>query len=104
MTTWYLTDTLEPPPGQLEAITILVSSPARRHYSTFLKLLPMPPLHYLPLWSLDELKLVASSYGRKPEIVEERFEKIGGVARFVLEEEGKLDEMIKECGWNTSLG
>ena len=93
--TWYLTDTLDPPPALVEAVTILVSSPARRHYSTFLKLLPMPPLHYLPLWSLDELKLVASSYGRKPEIVEERFKKIGGIARFVLEEDGELDKTIK---------
>ena len=96
-TTWYLADTLSDPPGERNAATVLVSSPARKHYSTFLKHLPIPPLHYLPLWSLEELKLVASSYGRKPEIVEERFKKIGGVARFVLEEERELDEMIKEA-------
>ena len=95
--TWYLTDTLDPPPAKVGAVTILVSSPARRHYSTFPKLLPIPSLHYLPLWSLEELKLVGSSYRKKPEIVEERFSKIGGVARYVLEESEELDGTINQA-------
>ena len=56
--TWYLTDTLLPPPGPQKAITILVSSPSEEYYSEFLKCSHVAPLHYLPTWSLDELKLV----------------------------------------------
>jgi hypothetical protein len=94
--TWYLTDTLSDPPGHLDAVTILVSSPARRHYSKLLKELPCPPLHYLPLWSLEELQLVGSHYGKPPEKVEERFDKIGGLARFVLEEDEDLEKTINQ--------
>ena len=95
--TWYLAGALLSPPGMMKAIVILVSSPARKFYSNFLKILPVLPLYYLPIWSLEELKLVASSYGKEPEEVEERFDKIGGIARYVLEYDGDLDLIIKEC-------
>ena len=68
--TWYLTDALEPPPARVEAVTILVSSPARKYYSTFLPLSHVAPLYYLPIWSLEELQLVAPIYSRSPKIVE----------------------------------
>ena len=72
----------------MNAITILVSSPSEKYYGDFMKLLPIPPLHYLPTWSLEELKRVAHVYFKSPEVVEERFNMIGGIARYVLEEEG----------------
>ena len=93
-TTWYLTDTLEPPPGQVEAITILVASPARRHYETFSRYLNTAPLHYFPVWSLEELKLVAPFYSRELKDVEERYYKIGGVPRYVLEKDHDLKKVI----------
>ena len=61
-TTWYLTDALLSPPGPVPAVTILVSSPSRMYYSTFLKYIPIPFLHYLPTWSLEELEKTANSY------------------------------------------
>ena len=89
--TWYLTDALQPPPDQVNAITILVSSPSEKYYGDFMKLLPIPPLHYLPTWSLEELKRAAHVYFKSPEVVEERFNMIGGIARYVLEEDEDLE-------------
>ena len=82
-TTWYLTDALEPPPALVNAATILVSSPAQKYYSDFLKYLPIPPHHYLLTWSLEELKRVAHIYLKSPEEVEKRFNQVGGIARYV---------------------
>ena len=96
-TTWYLTDSLEPPPALVDAVTILVSSPAQKYYSNFLKYLPIPPLHYLPIWSLEELKRVAHIYLKSPEEVEKRFDMIGGIARYVLEEDDDLEAPINEA-------
>ena len=94
-TTWYLTDTLEPPPGQVEAITILVASPARRHYETFSRYLNTAPLHYFPVWSLEELKLVAPFYSRELKDIEKRYYMIGGVPRYLLEKNYDLEPTIR---------
>ena len=94
-TTWYLTDTLEPPPGQVEAITILVASPARRHYEAFSRYLNTAPLHYFPVWSLEELKLVAPFYSRELKDIEKRYYKIGGVPRYLLEKNYDLEPTIR---------
>jgi hypothetical protein len=93
-TTWYLTDALLPPPGDVPAVTILVSPPANQYYSKFLTYLPNSPLHYLPLWSLDELKLLAEFYMKTLGEVERRFTTIGGIARYVLEEDEDLEAAI----------
>jgi hypothetical protein len=84
-TTWYLTDTPKKPPGDHEAITFLVASPEREHYKEFLKYGQTTTLRYLPVWSLDELYLASGLYDMKKEKVEERYNLIGGIARFVLE-------------------
>ena len=94
-TTWYLTDALEPQPGKVKAVTIVVSSPARKYYSTFLTYSHVAPLYYLPFWSLEELQLVACFYSKSPEIVEKRFNMIGGVIRYVLEQDISLERHIK---------
>jgi hypothetical protein len=95
-TTWYLADALEPPPDQVNAVTILVSSPAQKYYSKFLTFVPVPPLHYLPFWSLEELELVAPFYSRDSKDVKKRFAMIGGIARFVLEKNDELEGLIDE--------
>jgi hypothetical protein len=92
--TWYLTNSLLPPPGYVPAVTILVSSPGKQYYSAFLKLLPNELLHYLPIWSLEELKIVAPFYLKTPEEIEDRFGKIGGSAQYVLEEDKDLEATI----------
>ena len=94
--TWYLTDALLTPPDSVEAVTILVSSPAEKYYSDFLKYSSTSPLHYLPTWSLDELKRVAHVYSKSPEEVEKRFNMMGGVPRYVLEKDVNLEETINE--------
>ena len=94
-TTWYLTDALEPQPGKVKAVTIVVSSPARKYYSTFLTYSHVAPLYYLPFWSLEELQLVACFYSKSPEIVEKRFNMIGGVIRYVLEQDISLERHIR---------
>ena len=94
--TWYLTDTLEPSPARVKAVTILVSSPSEKYYSEFLEDSSVPPLHYLPVWSLEELKLTAESYSKSPEEVEKRFNMIGGIPRYVLEKDMDLEAMIDE--------
>ena len=94
--TWYLTDALLTPPDSVEAVTILVSSPAEKYYSDFLKYSSTAPLHYLPTWSLEELKRVAHVYSKSPEEVEKRFNMIGGIPRYVLEKDINLEAMIDE--------
>ena len=93
-TTWYLTDALEPPPALVNAVTILVSSPAQKYYSNFLTYLPIPPLHYLPVCSLEELKLMAPLYGKDEETVKKRYNMIRGIARYVLEKNEDLEATI----------
>ena len=95
--TWFLTDALKSPPGPVDAVTILVSPPSRTYYSGFLKYLPVPFLHYLPTWSLEELKKLADSYSVTEEEIENRFNKIGGIARYVLEDKRALGPIIDEA-------
>ena len=92
--TWYLTDALGPQPAKVETVTILVSSPTEKHYSQFLDRSHVAPLHYLPIWSLDELKLVAPSYNRDGDVIKKRFDVIGGLARYVLEKDEDLEAII----------
>jgi hypothetical protein len=68
-TIWYLTDALLQSPDGAKGVTIVVSPPEEKYYSKFLDLSHVAPLHYLPIWSLEELKLVASSYGKNENMV-----------------------------------
>ena len=101
--TWYLTDSLMPPPEERNATTILVSSPVGKFYKAFLKYSGTAPLHYLPVWSLKELKLMAPYFGRKPRLVESRFAQIGGIPRYVLEKNENLEVLIKRFLYKLSL-
>jgi NADH dehydrogenase [ubiquinone] 1 alpha subcomplex assembly factor 7 len=83
-TTWYLTDTLDPPPTRTIMKTILVASPNRKHYKMFLKVHESVPLHYLEPWSLEELLMAAPSYNLPADIVKERYHILGGVSRHVF--------------------
>jgi hypothetical protein len=102
-TAWYLTDALEPPPNVVKAITILVTSPAKKYYSKFLEYSYVLPLHYLPIWSIEELKLAAKSHSKSPEEVEKRFNMIGGIPRYVLEKNEDLEELIRTAIGGMSL-
>jgi hypothetical protein len=92
---WWLTDDVLPAPGLSSATTFLVSPPIREYYSSFLKNQPALPEHYLPVWSLEELKLVAPYYSKSPKEIEDRFDKIGGLALYVLGDHEDLESAIK---------
>ena len=94
--TWYLADTLLSSPDGAKGTTILVSSPSEKHYSEFLKCSHVVPLHYLPIWSLEELKLMGPSYSRSEDVVKKRFNMIGGLPRYVLEKDDDLKEKVEE--------
>ena len=102
--TWYLTDALKPPPEERDSITILVSSPAGKYYETFIKYPGTAPLYYLPTWSLEELNIAAPYFGVKPQLVESRFDKIGGIPRYVLEKDEDLGVRIKRSLGKLALG
>jgi hypothetical protein len=94
-TTWHLVDAFASQPGDTSAVTILVTSPAGRYYEKVVDYSGSAPLHFLPTWSLEELNRAAPYYKIKPELVESRFAKIGGVPRYVLEDDGDLEMRIK---------
>ncbi len=97
-TTWYLTDTLSKPPGEIiKAVTIVVASPARKHYKEFLKHSATAPLHYMPIWSLDELHIARQAYSMSAEEVEKGYCLIGGIPRFVLEKQQDIQDIIDEA-------
>ena len=98
--TWYLADALLSSPDGAKGTTILVSSPSEKHYSGFLKCSHVVPLHYLPIWSLDELKLMGPSYNRSEDVVKKRFNMIGGLPRYVLEKDDDLKEKVEEKSTN----
>jgi hypothetical protein len=95
--TWYLTDALLESPDESKAVTIVVSSPARRYYSEFLKRSHVAPLHYLPTWSLEELQLVAPFYPITETDIKDRYNMIGGIPRYVIEKKDDLDELIRHA-------
>jgi hypothetical protein len=93
--TWYLTDTLDPPPGIAVATTLLVCSPARKHYSQFLKLGGTIKL-YMPLWSWSEFLRAAPTYNVNAKDLASRYKYFGGVARYVLEREVNPVKFLRE--------
>ncbi|ORY42313.1 hypothetical protein BCR33DRAFT_718472 [Rhizoclosmatium globosum] len=93
--TWYLTDTLPNGPCAVSAITVVVASPARKHYKEFLKFWKSHPLLYLPVWNPSELLLARKLYDVSAEDVETRFHLIGGIPRFVFDKFEDLDETIQ---------
>ena len=96
-TIWYLTDSLTPSPTLANAIIILVSPPLRKYLSDRSKDPSIPSVHYLTTWSLEEPKRAAHVYLKFPEEVEKRFCLMGGIARYVLEEDRDLGAPINEA-------
>jgi hypothetical protein len=116
--TMYLVD--EPvPPGavEVEARTLVFSSPARENYKYTLKA-PASTIRYLPVWSWDEIescrqKLYPEDPIRTPHAVQEAYSRWGGIPRYVLEKVGdaaaqllleqalavtKLDALLRSVG------
>jgi hypothetical protein len=83
-TTWYLTDSLDPPPTLTGPITIFVAPPNWKHYKEFLKVHPSVLLQFLEPWSLDELLIAAPKYDLSADVVRERYFILGGVSRHMF--------------------
>lgn len=70
-------DTLSPSPDQMGVVTVAVLLPSRKYCSGHLKYTSTVPLHYLPYWSLEELKRVTHVYSKASKKVEDWFGMIG---------------------------
>ena len=85
---YYLFDagTKAQPTPQLTGCKAMVfSSPDKRNYIDFLKnQKPQVLLFYMPVWSLDELRLLPNPNGIN---VDERFQLFGGIPRYVFNSE-----------------
>ena len=88
--TWYLVDEAVPPGAtEVEARTLVFSSPKRENYKDTLKA-PASTIRYLPVWSWDEIEachalLYADDPTRPFSEVKAAYERWGGIPRFVLE-------------------
>ena len=92
-TTWYLVDSYSDRPAEVEAITIQMSPPATQDDMYFRYSATAHP-YYLPVWSLEELKLAAPLFSKKLQAIEERYHLIGGNPRYVFDKPIDL-ELIK---------
>ena len=88
--TWYLVDEAAPPGAvEVEACTLVFSSPKRENYKDTLKA-TASTIRYLPPWSWDEVEACRSLLYfddpiRTQAAVQEAFSRWGGIPRFVLE-------------------
>jgi len=88
--TWYLVDEAVPPGAvEVEACTLVFSSPKRENYKDTLKA-TASTIRYLPVWSWEEIEachalLYADDPTRPLSDVKAAYERWGGIPRFVLE-------------------
>ena len=88
--TWYLVDEAVPPGAvEVEARTLVFSSPKRENYKDTLKA-TASTIRYLPVWSWDEIELCRQilypkDAVRTTEAVQDAYLRWGGIPRFVLE-------------------
>jgi len=97
--TWYLVDEVVPPGAvEVEARTLVFSSPKRENYKDTLKA-PASTLRFLPVWSWDEIEscrtmLYPADPVRTHEAVREAFLRWGGIPRYVLEKVGDVSAQL----------
>ena len=91
--TWYLVDEAVPPGAvEVEACTLVFSSPKRENYKETLKA-TASTIRYLPPWSWEEIDmcrtlLYPGDPVRTQAAVQEAFSRWGGIPRYVLEKLG----------------
>jgi hypothetical protein len=97
--TWYLVDSYVNRPAEVKAITIFVTPVKLQHDMCFSYSAAAQP-YYLPVWSLEELKVAASLSRTRVKEVEERYSFIGGIPRYIFDKDFDLKCDID----NTMLG
>ncbi|KAE9046797.1 hypothetical protein PR002_g1452 [Phytophthora rubi] len=69
---------------------VLVSAPAaspqRDYIHRFRKLVPVPHVFYMPVWTKEELMEIAPLFPKAKDVWEHRFECLGGIPRFVFQD------------------
>jgi hypothetical protein len=94
---WCLIDSANPTtiPGLPydDCSILLATTPRSDFLSPFRKLVPIPPVFYMPLWSRAELQCIASFYP-DASTWENRFIALGGVPRYVLEDFSRHPESL----------
>ena len=93
--TWYLVDTV-PDPGQLKAVTILVTSPRRDNYREFSKYERVETF-YMPVWNLEEISFCREKLYSdiSEETINSRFDKLGGIPRFIFTTDTDPEDLIQ---------
>ena len=86
---WVLVDSCDPTiiPGLpiRNCSVILVTTPRNDFIGEFRKLIPTPPVFYMPLWTFAEIEVIAPQYPLSINWVH-RFKVLGGVPRLVLQD------------------
>ena len=103
---WYIVDSANSPHA-CRAWTLYVVSPARELFWRYLKEPTDAGKIYLPVWEKEELDIARSQiYTSTPQpVVDERYARWGGIARYVLErragfwEAQDLEEAINKTSW-----
>jgi len=79
-TTYYIVDAIAPP--AVQAKTLLVTSPRKNIWHEFSK--QNAAVHYMPIWTEEELLRCAPGFELDANLVKELFGKWGGIPRYVL--------------------
>jgi len=87
---WCLVDSMDPTsipglPYRLCSV-LLASTPRRDCIGEFKKQPPTADVFYMPLWSKEELAIIAPMYPHAADVWENRFDCLGGVPRLVLQD------------------
>jgi hypothetical protein len=92
-TAWYLVDYPTVRPAEVKATTILISSFVTQH-DIYFRYSDAAHPYYLPVWSWEELKIVASLWKKNMKVVEERYNLIGGNPRYIFDRMIDLKKFI----------
>lgn len=90
-------------PGLDDTSAVLATSPRRDILKEYHKLVPEPIVFFMPLWSRQELEYVAKNlYPERLRDWAERYDLLGGVARYVLQHVAQeprqiISRAIKSC-------
>ena len=105
---WYIVDSANSPHAY-QAWTLFVVSPARELFWRYLKEPTDAGKIYLPVWEKEEIEIARRQiYSATPQsVVDERYGRWGGIARYVLEkragfwEADDLEEAIDKTSWES---
>lgn len=80
----------------VSAFTIVTASPSPRHFKQFSARICNKKF-YMPVWTWDEVNSVCPVLKRDETTVAKRFEKYGGIPRYLFCEEDEWDESLKDA-------